>query len=556
MTSMEIDTTNTNKNGRSSFTSSVGVGLKRKPEQFVDPTLFASPPQPIPTNAPYSSSASSSSSSSSLLFDPSSLLTISCLTPSERSSVTVDRVCLRSSIEVNQMGDSFVHLQIFTPTPASRAKAKEEKYQAQKAAMAAKKQKQKQKQKEARADARQAREELVKKLTEEGKTKDEIAAILRQQREELAAANGGTLPYQYKRSNRESQETKRRLLADMRQHRLQRIVVDCSFDHLMRLEEICSLAKQLRFMYGHNVRAEKPAHLILTSLGMSQNETKAPSTSSLAMEDTEMATASPPSTAAASFATPVDHFNDLRLDTDERRQMKQSFAASTSIAESLPTSVVPSSSSSSSTSALPIPTPSPLCATTTRSIFERVDGFERLPLDRTTHHYSECFDKDDIIYLTAESSEVIYTLDPSKVYIIGGIVDHNRMKGHCHELATQAGIRTARLPIQEYLINDKRTVITVNQVFEILLKAQQHQQQPTQPASDSSTSVDWPTILKEVLPSRSQWKERETTKGATGDSKPGGLKEADENDADVDDAENDRRMDEADQGIEDDVEMK
>ncbi|KAG6861846.1 hypothetical protein C0995_011143 [Termitomyces sp. Mi166 len=79
--------------------------------------------------------------------------------------------------------------------------------------------------------------------------------------------------------------------------------------------------------------------------------------------------------------------------------------------------------------------------------------------------------RQNIIYLTADSEEELTELKPEETYIIGGICDHNRYKNLCLNKAKESGIRTARLPIGRYLASlPTRKVLTVNQVFEILLK--------------------------------------------------------------------------------------
>ncbi len=69
----------------------------------------------------------------------------------------------------------------------------------------------------------------------------------------------------------------------------------------------------------------------------------------------------------------------------------------------------------------------------------------------------------------ADSPNELTSLDPSKAYIIGGIVDRNRHKNVCYNKAVSQGIATARLPIDEYMQMSSSPVITVNQVRSLLV---------------------------------------------------------------------------------------
>ncbi|TFK72059.1 hypothetical protein BDN72DRAFT_390029 [Pluteus cervinus] len=97
--------------------------------------------------------------------------------------------------------------------------------------------------------------------------------------------------------------------------------------------------------------------------------------------------------------------------------------------------------------------------------------------------------KNTIIYLTADSDEELSELKEDEIYIIGGICDHNRYKNLCLNKAKESGIRSARLPIGRYLASlPTRKVLTVNQVFEILLKWVE--------------TRDWEQALYSVVPKR------------------------------------------------------
>ncbi|XP_065592992.1 tRNA methyltransferase 10 homolog A isoform X3 [Cyrtonyx montezumae] len=54
-----------------------------------------------------------------------------------------------------------------------------------------------------------------------------------------------------------------------------------------------------------------------------------------------------------------------------------------------------------------------------------------------TEHYSELIQKEDLVYLTSDSPDILSELDEKKAYVIGGLVDHNHHKVNCGELLTK-----------------------------------------------------------------------------------------------------------------------
>lgn len=118
----------------------------------------------------------------------------------------------------------------------------------------------------------------------------------------------------------------------------------------------------------------------------------------------------------------------------------------------------------------------------------RINGHERWSVTRHAGSYLDAFPREQIVYLSSESPDLLTSLDADKVYVIGGLVDHNRYKGLTHQQAEAAGVRTARLPIDEHMQMSQRRVLAVNHVFEILLQYTQH--------------GDWGAALANALPQR------------------------------------------------------
>lgn len=121
---------------------------------------------------------------------------------------------------------------------------------------------------------------------------------------------------------------------------------------------------------------------------------------------------------------------------------------------------------------------------------KKIPGFDKWIIEKENKSYIEVLAdrKDDLVYLTADSEDVLEELDLNKIYIIGGLVDRNRFKGITMEKAQEQGIQTAKLPIGNFLKMSSSQVLTVNQVVEILLKFLE--------------TRDWKTSFFAVIPQR------------------------------------------------------
>jgi tRNA (guanine9-N1)-methyltransferase len=114
----------------------------------------------------------------------------------------------------------------------------------------------------------------------------------------------------------------------------------------------------------------------------------------------------------------------------------------------------------------------------------------------------------EVIYLSSDSENILTELKPYSTYIIGGLVDKNRHKAICYKSAVAKGIKTAKLPIGDYIQMTSRQVLTTNHVVDIMLKWLE--------------LGDWGEAFMKVLPPRKGGKLRdqqgnEATEEATDD---------------------------------------
>lgn len=76
----------------------------------------------------------------------------------------------------------------------------------------------------------------------------------------------------------------------------------------------------------------------------------------------------------------------------------------------------------------------------------------------------------EMVYLTSDSPNTLTEICPYSTYVIGGLVDKNRHKGICYKKAMDRGIKTAKLPIGDYMQMTSRFVLATNHVAEIILR--------------------------------------------------------------------------------------
>lgn len=99
-----------------------------------------------------------------------------------------------------------------------------------------------------------------------------------------------------------------------------------------------------------------------------------------------------------------------------------------------------------------------------------------------------------VVFLSPDSEtslpaeETMVSKRDEHIFIIGGLCDHNFHKNMTLKLASEKSVPTAKLPIDEHLKLSTSRVLSINQVFEIVLNV--------------STGSSWKDSLLQSIPQR------------------------------------------------------
>lgn len=103
----------------------------------------------------------------------------------------------------------------------------------------------------------------------------------------------------------------------------------------------------------------------------------------------------------------------------------------------------------------------------------------------------------DIIYLSGDSAEPVPDCAEIQsanrhIFVIGGLIDHNRHPGMALARAKQDGVRHGQLPISDHVRLCQRRVLSIPHVFEIMLLA----------ANGTLGAGGWEAAFGRVIPAR------------------------------------------------------
>lgn len=123
-------------------------------------------------------------------------------------------------------------------------------------------------------------------------------------------------------------------------------------------------------------------------------------------------------------------------------------------------------------------------------------GAAAWPINKHSESLLELYSPDSIVLMSPDAQEPLTNIDPTKVYVIGGIVDKTVQKGLTMEFAAQHNLPAYRLPVKEYAQQlgmdfagaNTRPILTAADVATALI--------------EYNRTGDWGFALQAAVPSR------------------------------------------------------
>ncbi|KAI0475447.1 tRNA-methyltransferase-domain-containing protein [Xylariaceae sp. FL0804] len=260
------------------------------------------------------------------------------------------------------------------------------------------------------------------------------------------------------------------------------VIVDCQFEDKMHEKELVSLANQVTRCYSENRNAQHPVQLYVSSYGGAMKER-----------------------------------HETVLDNQPKGWKNVHFVEGDFIEAAREAKESMSSPGGGTTTELLQQSSQLECVTLAEPDAKMAKRNKEVAQPEPE---AEDVDK-SIVYLTADSPYNLERLEPNTCYVIGGIIDRNREKGLCYKVAREKKVRTAKLPIGEFMVLQSRHVLATNHVMEIMLRWLE--------------TGNWGAAFMKVIPTRKGGKLKEDEgapkvgagAGETAETRPDGANAAD-----------------------------
>lgn len=227
------------------------------------------------------------------------------------------------------------------------------------------------------------------------------------------------------------------------------VIIDCQFEKYMMEKELVSMSNQVTRCYSDNRNSRYPVHLFISSYGGKMKERNETILQNQSKSWKNVYFVEDNFVGAASKAKELMSASEDNHTIEALTQGKEGDAVLLGV---------------------------PDATTKKKQKNSLVPQLEASDVDKS------------IVYLTADSPYTIDRLEPGVSYVIGGIIDKNREKGLCYKIAQEKNVRTAKLPIGDFMVMQSRHVLATNHVMEIMLQWLE--------------TGDWGKAFMKVIPTR------------------------------------------------------